>query len=305
MKTKVMFAGACLLMAAVVAACGPSEEEAYLDEVRAAWSLSRARFESFDKTFNERVWQDTGQLFEALTREGAGTAYDATFEAIEKLDPPERFADDHAHMLGGVRDLVALDKAIGQSLASENLLAFVLGNSGLYETNSLMLLGLSPDVCEATLGGESSQCARPDPIPGGEYGTELYQIAGQFAAQFGARTGAVSIPPQTRQDETLDIMATLRGQVTDIVEQTLAKMRELDPPANLQSDHDRLLGYLEEELREAQAMPIVQLNIPQSESVAPPVARFCKVKAELSPAVQSIVRFYFEHESGLCERPPQ
>ena len=307
MEVKVALAGTCLLMAVFVPACGQSEEKEYLEEARAAWRLSEARFESFQETMDQTLWQDTGQLFQTLIEEGAGTAYDATLGAIEELDPPNRFVTDHDRMLRGLRDLVALDQTIGRSLATEDLEAFVLGNSGLGEANKLMSLELSPDVCEAAVGHYSYRCDRPDPLPGGEYGSELYGIIGRFAAQFESRTRGVFIPALSlHEDEALEILSKLQPEVADIVEQTLARVRQLVPPAELQTDHDRLLRYLEEELQEAQSMPMPS-NIPLP--AAPPPAggetpmdsAYCKAKRELSSAMQPIVRFYFGDDSGLCE----
>ena len=303
MAAKVLLAGACLLLLAVTPACGNSKESDYLDEVRGAWALSEARFESFGETM-EQAWPSIRELFRVLVEEGAGTAYDATLEAIEQLDPPQRFRADHDRMLQGIRDLLALDRTIGGSLASQDLETFVLSNSGLGETNSLMQLDLHPAVCRAVSTEDNSRCNRADPMPGGAYGSELYTIMGRFVARFGPRTVGVSIPPLARNErEVLGILAKLQPEVVTIVEETRAKVRQLEPPADLQVDHNRLLRYFDEQLEEIQTVPIVatQQNIGRLVgSGLPAPSAFCQAQEELSSAIEPIVRVYFGDDSGLC-----
>ena len=301
MKARSILAGTCIVMVLLASACGKSAEQEYLDQVGDAWGLSHARFESFNETLNQSAWQNTAQLFQALTKERAGTAYDATLQAIDALEPPKGFEADHGRILEGLRTLVAIDQSIGQSLATEDLEGFVLGNSGLGEATSLLLLDLSQEVCEATRGQETSQCSHPSPIPGGDYGSSLFQIIGRFAAKFESHTRGVFIPRQSRhEDRALDILVKLQPEVVEIIEQTLAKVQLLEPPADLQQDHNRLLRYLERELDEYRDFVPVATIQPPGGGGAPEGIPFCETRDQLSEEFEPIVGFYFGDHSGIC-----
>ena len=130
---------------------GSLSESEYLVEVSKATGLAMARFASFGETIN-RTWATTSELFNALTLEGAGTAYDATLEAIEKLTPPEQFKDDHQRLLQGLQGLAATDKKIGEAIANNDLEGFILSNAMLGEMTVLIGLDLSREVCRAARG---------------------------------------------------------------------------------------------------------------------------------------------------------
>ena len=84
-------------------------EQAYLDDIEGVTMLIGEKFAHFGELMG-RVYATRGALFEALEEAGVGTAFDAGLAAMEALEPPERFRDDHALGLDGLRDFQRVDR---------------------------------------------------------------------------------------------------------------------------------------------------------------------------------------------------
>ena len=102
-------------------------EQAYLDELEGVTMLIGEKFAQFGELMG-RVYATRGALFEALEEAGAGTAFDAGLAAMEALEPPARFRDEHALGLDGLREFQRVDREVGQAVQDNDLVAFALAN---------------------------------------------------------------------------------------------------------------------------------------------------------------------------------
>ena len=288
------------LAAAVVLfgiACGDSNEKAYLDSVNEALALSRPKFEKFGELFGQ-AWPLPSQLFNALEEAGAGTAFDATLVALEKLEPPQRFEADHELLVSSTREVVSHDKAVGQSVVDQDLTAFVLANVAMGQASARGTLALSKPVCEALNSHEEVTdphlCQRLRPGQGAAYGEELYKLMSVLAVDFWPKVN-VSVPSFGAQGG-VDILARFKPDIVRVLEETSVSVSALEPPDEFQRDHERLLSYLDEVLENARAIPEVPTNRPVAGAgplegrEGPPL---CTAKDDLSKEFLELVITYF------------
>ncbi len=142
-----------------------SLEQDYLFQISAAWDLFGTKAASFRTVFAQ-AWPTRERLFTALYDAGAGTAWDDSLAAVEKLEPPRRFHDDHEILLSGLAEMVRIDAAIGESLKDDDLVGFILGNSEGGVISSLLFSDLSPRVCRAFFDGDDPNipCRSGEPV---------------------------------------------------------------------------------------------------------------------------------------------
>ena len=217
-------------------------EQAYLDDVEGAAMLIGEKFAQFGELMG-RVYATRGALFEALEEAGAGTAFDAGLAAMEALDPPERFRDDHALGLDGLRDFQRVDREVGQAVVDNDLVAFALANVQLGRLSVVNPLQHSSTFCLARFNDSPNLCERPDFSSSGEYGERLYSIMIRIETDVGPAVGAGQLPA-LNDEEILEILNAVAANALKILEQSGEDVRALDPPDGFEADHDRLVRYL-------------------------------------------------------------
>jgi hypothetical protein len=186
MNARLALLWTAVALATIAVACGSSDEDAeptaeetaYLESVDQAFDLFQANLEEFQTLFGQ-AWPLPSLLFMALEEAGAGTALDETVAAIEAMEPPERYEDDHALLVTGINRSREVDQRIGQSVADTDALAFVLGNVALGESTAKTLLSLPAPLCSSASlfdgDGTAPLCERPQPGDG-EYGDDLFAL---------------------------------------------------------------------------------------------------------------------------------
>ena len=126
-----------VVIAALAVACGDAEptaeETAYLADVEQAFDLFQVNLDEFSTLFGQS-WPLPSLMFMALEEAGAGIALDGTVAALEAIEPPDRYEDDHALLVSGMSRSREVDQRIGQSVVDADALAFVLGNVALGES---------------------------------------------------------------------------------------------------------------------------------------------------------------------------
>ena len=76
-----------------------------------------------------------------------GTAFIDSVEALEKIDPPDRFVPEHRVVLDGYRELARLDDEVRQTVEAADMAGFVLTNGRLGEVGAGIPLWLSAEFC--------------------------------------------------------------------------------------------------------------------------------------------------------------
>ena len=293
-------------IALFTAACGSSSETAYLKQVREATGLFAAKNEAFGDAFGQ-TYALPQRLFDTLQAAGAGTAFVGSLEAIERLDPPERFRADHQRMVETYRELVRVDAEIGQSIANQDLIAFNLLNSQLGEISGLNAVGLSTAVCHATTDRDSplDVCAPSEPLPGGEYGAQLNVTVRRFQVLFQAYNSATVGP--VLPDDLLAIASVQQPKAISLLQETLDEVKRLSPPADLLADHAVLIQYFEESLAGTLNMSSgVETgdSTMLQEEIFTSGQRLCETGQRFSPAFKPLVSAHFEGSPEICDGPP-
>ena len=217
-------------------------EQAYLDDVEGVAMLIGEKFAQFGELMG-RVYATRGALFEALEEAGAGTAFDSGLAAMEALEPPERFRDEHELALDGLREFQRVDREVGQAVVDNDLVAFAFANVQLARLSVENPLQHSSAFCLARFNDSPHLCERPAFSSSGEYGEELYSIMSRLETDVGPAANASRLPA-LNDEESLEILNTLVPSALDVLEQIDEAIGALDPPDSLETDHDRLVRYL-------------------------------------------------------------
>ena len=333
MRVKVFAVGAALLATALLAACGgsgdsgPSEdtgddggtqdtasdeplsddESDFLRQVGIAFSQSQANFSAFERILSQEQ-ESAEALLSALSEAGAGTSFDPVIEALEELEPPERFRADHEVALEALRAVAAADREIGQAAEDGDIVAFTVGNMQLGLLQGELALGVSPEYCEALSSDPVDRPLCERDAAGGEYGLALHSIMSRFEAEFSPRVGALTGPdtglfaavtfaPVLTAEDYSRLDAAVGADIEDVLERTRRDIQALDAPAEFQADHDRLLRYIDDMRSAVQAALEAgeqQDSIGRMEEVDRARMVFCGVADDFSPEFESIVEVHFD-----------
>lgn len=334
MTVKVFAGGALLLLAVLTVACGGSgdsgspgdsgngnderlsqEERDFLSSVSTAFTLSRENFDAFERILSQEH-ATASALLSALSEAGAGTTFDPVIEALEELEPPDRFRADHRLALESMREVAAADADVGQAAQNGDIVAFTLSNLQLDVLQRALALRLSSQYCEAATGDLSNrprQCQRD--VSGGEYGMAVHSIIGQFDADFSPRLEALKGPdaelfalvtfaPVISAEDYSRLDAVAGPAIQDVLDTAEREVRSLDAPAEFQADNGRLLLYFDEMRSAVQAVldsGEQQDSIRRMEELEKTRVVFCAAARDFTPEFGSIVGVHFElPEPGFC-----
>ncbi len=284
-----------------------SLEQDYLFQISAAWDLFGTKAASFRTVFAQ-AWPTRERLFTALYDAGAGTAWDDSLAAVEKLEPPRRFHDDHEILLAGLAELVRIDAGIGESLKDDDLVGFEVLDSELGVASGLLLADLSPAVCEAVSNADESRspCRSGEQLAGGEYGLKLELIMLRFEAQVGPRQRPFEVVLAT-EEEIIPLLDQTFSPLLSVTKATLAELSQLEPPEELLVDHEILVQYVTDQ----QSRVLVVLDAIEAEDEemfnqleGDGFALFCETLALLSEDALAIAHGHFAGDAPCSEILP-
>ncbi len=330
MRVRVFALSAALLVAVLLAACGGSDngdsseasatqvptgsdeplsedESDFLRRVGIAFRQSEANFDKFSTILSQEQ-ESAEALLSALSEAGAGTSFDPVIEALEELEPPERFRADHEVALEDMRAVAAADRDIGQAAEDGDIVAFTVGNMNLGLLQGALALGVSPEYCEAFINDPVNRPICERDAGGGEYGLALRSIMSRFQVEFAPRVAAligpdtglfaaVTFAPVLTAEDYSRLDAAVGADIEDVLERTRRDVQALDAPAEFQADHDRLLQFLDETLGVVQA--VLQAgeqedSIQRMEVLERGRVVFCSAADDFSPEFESIVDVHFD-----------
>jgi hypothetical protein len=218
-------------------------EQQYYAEVREARALTEARMGAFGAIFSQ-VYQTRALLMGALLRAGVGTAFIDSVEALEKIDPPDRFVPEHRVVLDGYRELARLDDEARQAVEATDMAGFVLTNGRLGEVGAGIPLWLSAEFCHEVLR-DSPLCSPLQSPPGGAYGGQLFESLRLLEADLAGPNGAMAFPLSLNPEENLAVFNEVVPSAAKAVRDAKARLAALSAPSELSSDHDQLLELLD------------------------------------------------------------
>ena len=282
-----------------------AEEADYIEQVRAGWNEFHSKAGGFREAFGQ-LYAMRSRLFEMLEDAGAGSAFEGALRAVEQIDSPKRFQDDHQVMMQAMVRMVEHDHDVGRAVENQDLPAFAVANGRMAETAGRMALQLSAVVCSATNAPDQpfSFCNSNELLPGGQYGIQLNSVIALFNVGFVARSSI--FPPAFTASDQLATLAVFQPETIDLYLQTLDEVNALQPPSDLRTDHLRLVQYLEEQLknnREGDSAVQAQDLDKYREVSGQAIGLFCGVRQDISPEMMQIVRVHFGDAAEFCGAP--
>jgi hypothetical protein len=189
-------------------------------------------------------------LLQALYSAGAGTAFLDTIDALEALNPPERFVDDHLLALQGARVSAEVDVRIGEAVKATDAVAFWRLNSELATARRPFALAMSGAVCLAN--GPVELCDREE-FTTGSYQHQLNTPI--RVMESGLRATTASLPQNVGLTPTdvMELVSEQTPRLVELLEAAVATVDSLTPPDEFQADHDRLSSYRRSSIANATA----------------------------------------------------
>ena len=226
-----------------------AEEEEYLGAVRDAQLLTVGVFAGF-----QQIWGQTYSVREALLaallRGGVGTPFIDNLAALETLDPPERFREDHRIWLEANREFLRMDTEAAQAVRDGDLVKFVHLNGDLSGGNVRARLALSPVFCRSTATDPqaAANCVPEASALSGEYLIGLNDLLREFMPDFASSRGTLAFRLSLTPEEMGQVLSSM-GAVTQNSGQAVeSALDTMTPPAWLLADHERMQTYFNEVL---------------------------------------------------------
>ena len=153
-----------------------------------------------------------------------------------------------------------------------------------------MLIEISPTFCLAAL---AEPVCEGETRLGGDYGVKLQSIFRDLKARIGPRISF--LPAQYEPAEAEEVAGAFQSAIIVALQRVQEPIRRLQPPAELASDHERLVEYLSESL--ALFTPS-NLEQPAPERLKEQLEDFAALtvatRDDLTPMARTIVSFYEE-----------
>ena len=278
----------------------------YLAAIRAAPAAAAENFQCFGRQINT-VYGDTSSLLAALAECDAGEAIAKIEAAVLAVEPPARFADEHAWLVASLADRVAFDERIGAAVEAGDVVGFLANNARLdLASRPDPALGLDREFIQAAVGAGAGG-SRIDPaeaLTRTVYGRELHAVMAAYDVQnpFVVLINSIDFP-QVPREEALGAITDLGPEILAVDAALSATVEGLVPPPELEADHGVVTGFVAdytggiEQLIEAAAAGDVD-TITAVQNTFEDV--YCEANAQLSDAIRAAVEPFFESDPVIC-----
>ncbi len=280
------------------------EDVSYLSDVEQAFTRSDANFDKFNDLLAQS-FASPEAILSALVEAGAGTSFDPVLEALNEIEPTEKFVEDHRLLVEGVESMVEADQAIGAAAANDDIVGFVLGNMNLGLRQAAMQLKLSQEAC---LGLPLNDlCQPPVELPGGEYGAALNHAMRGLAAEFSPRVGVLQESPQGpfsaltylllySPEELVALYGAVDADTMAVLADSASAVDDLEPPDEFTTDHERLQVWFEQTSDALEALFLATGEDDRDEReglLAQSRLAFCSAGDDFSPQASALVGVFF------------
>jgi hypothetical protein len=285
------------------------EDQSYLSDVGQAFTRSDANFDKFNDLLAQS-FASPEAILSALVEAGAGTSFDPVLEALEEIEPTEKFVEDHRLLVEGVESMVEADQAIGAAAANDDIVGFELGNMNLGLRQAAMQLELSQEACLSL--PVNDLCQPPVELPGGEYGAALNEAMRGFAAELGPRVGVLQESPQGpfsaltylllySPEELVALYGAVEPDAMAVLANSASTVDDLEPPDDLKTDHERLQAWFDETADVLEALFLATGEDDQSERgslQAQFMSGICSAVDDFSFEASALVGVFFAPPAG-------
>lgn len=282
-----------------------SEQElAYLDGVRAAENQFARRNADFGRALRGQ-YASPEALLKALYDAGAGEAFAAVRDVALTLEPPPSFERDHERWLSQLDELVRTDELIGKAARDGDMSGFLANNV------RLALVGL-PDAADVTpsfaaaLQPGSPLAAELDPqtpVAQTAYGHDLFGALKEFA-MVDPSDALIPLFELPAPDETKAASIRETGEeLIAVSEEERSSMVGLEPPEEYETDHETIIGYLDDFLAQIEAL-VAAARADDFASARVEWDRitdiYCTATASLSESILPAADIYFDPNDPDC-----
>ena len=211
-----------------------AEEEEYLGAVTDAQLLSVRIFQGFGQIFSQ-TYPLREALLAALLEGGVGTPFIGNLAALEALDPPDRFREDHRIWLEATRELVRLDTEAAEAVRDGDLVRFAHLNGDLAETNVRGRLALSPAFCQSTATDprEAANCAQEESVLTGEYANGLNNLLREFLPDFASAQSTVAFRLSLTPEEMGEVLSSMADGTRNSLQAVESALETMTAPDGL------------------------------------------------------------------------
>ena len=286
-----------------------AEEEEYLSAVKDAQLLSVQVFQNFGQVFSQ-TYPLRETLLAALLEVGVGTPFIGNLAALEALDPPDRFQEDHEIWLETVREQLRLDTEAADAVRDGDLVRFVHLNGDLGETNIRGILSLSRVFClgMATDPRVAAGCAPEGLALVGEYAKGINNLLREVMPGISSARGTLGFRLSLTPEEMGQVLASMGAGAEGIFQGFESRLGTMTPPDEMLADHERMRAYIGKQLaifvevdrlRESGDLNAVRFELEGLEQA------YCDVRQSFeSSDFKEAVAIFFAGGPGVCGGEP-
>lgn len=166
---------------------------------------------------------------------------------------PQRLQRDQDVYVVYLRDGIGFGGRYGQAVEQGDLVAAHLNTTDLFLARTKMLTNISTVFCERAIVAESRALCRSAIPPGGAYGADLRLVFRRLSSDL--LPSIEFYPSQYSPEEAASAFAAiLEPRIFTMMEGAFDSVQQLEPPAHLRLDHDRINRHLADTLDAALAM---------------------------------------------------
>lgn len=219
------------------------DEATYLDAVAAGFDEFGRRNRVFGRTITQSYVNDD-LLLQALLDAGAGEAFAAARDAIVLIDPPVSYAEGHQQLVAYLDGAVALDLEVAAAAERRDVVGFEVANFHL----SLLGAGFALEGPPALAGiiGDPAGLVPPEELPGGAYGSDLWEVLQRFRILALRQELTTGVFPVISDENLAAAMAQTYPTIIELTEEAARALGALDAPAEFGVGHEILATYFEE-----------------------------------------------------------
>ena len=282
-----------------------AEDEEFLAAITDAQLLSQEIFMRSAQIISQ-TYPLRETLLAALLESGVGTPFIGNFAALEALDPPDRFREDHRIWLAATRELLRIDTEAAEAVRDGDLVTFLHLNGDLAETAVRGRLALSPVFCQSTATDPraAANCTQEGSVLTGEYEIGIDSLFRTYLPSFAAAQSTLAFRLSLTPEEMGQVLSSMAEGSRNSFQAVESALRAMTPPDELLADHERLQAYFSEvlaiveevrSLRESGELNEARLELQKLEQP------FCDARGSFeSSDFKAAVAIFFTGETGAC-----
>lgn len=222
------------------------EESDYLKEARRAELSSVAIFQEF-RTVVTQSYAVREALIAALLQAGVGTPFIEKNAILGKLDPPERFREDHQIWLEAAREQLRVDTEAAEAIDAGDLVRFSVLNGQLNGVDVAARLALTTEFCLNVGIGEEQNviCTPADSELSGEYQIVINELIQDSMPEFATSRGNIGFRQSLTPEELNQILSETGSNARDTFQGFASALDTVIAPDELRADYERLQTFLD------------------------------------------------------------